>query len=52
MKRLGFKSILARFDADHMAAPDVASISRSSGILDQAEEIFAKAEKEKIWGCS
>ena len=50
MKRLEFKSILSRFDADHMAAPDVASNFQVIRDFGQAEEIFAKAEKEKNLG--
>lgn len=50
MKRLEFKSILARFDADHMAAPDVASDFQVIRDFAQAEEIFVKAEKEKNLG--
>ena len=50
MKRLEFKSILARFDADHMAAPDVASNFQVIRDFGQAEEIFVKAEKEKNLG--
>ena len=43
MKRLEFKSILARFDADHMAAPDVASNFQVIRDFGQAEEICPKS---------
>lgn len=49
MKRLEFKSILARFDADHMAAPDVASNFQVIRDFGQARRFLQKRRKRKIW---
>ncbi len=50
MKRLGFKSILARFDANTMEKPAVEERFVMIRDLGQAEEVFQKAEAEKILG--
>ncbi len=50
MKRLGFKSILARFDANTMEKPAVEERFVMIRDLGHAEEVFQKAEAEKILG--
>ncbi len=50
MKRLGFKSILARFDANTMEKPAVEERFVMIRDLGQAEEVFQKAEAEEILG--
>lgn len=50
MKRLELKSILARFDFDTMKAPSVEEQFKVIRDFGQAEEVFAKAEKEKQLG--
>lgn len=50
MKRLEFKSILARFDADAMKTPSVEEHFRVIRDFGQAEAVFEKAGKEKKLG--
>lgn len=50
MKRLELKSILARFDFDTMKAPSVEEQFKVIRDFGQAEEVFARAEKEKQLG--
>lgn len=50
MKRLEFKSILARFDANTMEKPCVEESFQVIGDFGKAEEIFLKAEKEENLG--
>lgn len=50
MKRLEFKSILARFDADAMKAPSVEEHFQVIRDFGQAEAVFEKAGKEKKLG--
>lgn len=50
MKRLEFKSILARFDANSMEKPGVEEHFAVIRDFGQAEEIFRKAEKEEKLG--
>lgn len=52
MKRLEFKSILARFDANTMEMPKVEEHFMVVRDFGQAEEIFGRAEKEERLGFS